>query len=156
MGPSRAPVLDVKSVMSISGKIASAGCSLHILRQPEAGDIESNAEGRQLDEGARNAQTELAHQVRRKGFRVAQSGDIRSCFLGPAAVGGFSREGNVQVRARLRRNLVAKPEKEPVLVTEGLVRSREILLLQSVQSEIPRPVDSQRRGKGERRFRIVR
>ena len=136
------------------------GRLLQICGQPEGRDVKSHAEGRQLDQSAGDAEPELAHQIRRKGFGVAERVDIRGRILVSAAVGCFSWERDVgvravEIRARLRRILLAEAEKKPVLGAEVLVYSREVLRLQGIQGEIPRPVDPQRGRKRQRRFGVV-
>src|ERR1700694_4851093 len=66
------------------------GRGLQILRQPETGDVESHAERRQFEDGARIAEPKLAKQIRRKGVSVAKCGGVREGYLVSATVSPFS------------------------------------------------------------------
>src|SRR6266478_9385600 len=97
------------------------GCGLQILRQSEGGDIESDAERYQFDNGARIPEPELAEQRWRKGLGVAEGRGVREGFLVSAAVSAFAGERDVGVRAGARRGLMAIPEEHPILGSEVLV-----------------------------------
>ena len=110
------------------GKMASADAAFRYCGQAEARDVEAHAERRQLDDGTRVAEPELADQVRRKSLGVAERVGICDRLLVAAAVGSFAGESDVGEGAGARRSLIAIAEEQPVLVAEVLVRPREPLV----------------------------